>query len=296
MALSPWVKPIAYCENDRYAQAVLLSRMQSGDLPTAPIWDDVSTLLPGMLPRNGIDIIYGGFPCQDISVAGSRRGLEGERSGLFFEIVRLARELRPTFLFLENVAGIRTKGLDTVAEEITELGYDCRWTIVSAAEIGAPHSRKRWWLLAYSNSSKLREQSGRSSRKDGKSSLQLTDNGEKESMADSDSCGELQQEGSKQIERGRSSNSGGEVPHTESLRYRERREVGDVRQENRRSRGSLLSESSVSSWWHAEPAVGRVANGIQNRAHRIKGLGNAVVPAQAREAFVRLMTLQEQPK
>lgn len=271
MALSPFVRPIAYCENDRYAQAVLLSRMQSGDLPTAPIWDDVTTLLPSMLPRNGIDIIYGGFPCQDISVAGARKGLEGERSGLFFEIVRLARELRPAFLFLENVAGIRTKGLDTVAKEITELGYDCRWTIVSAAEVGAPHSRKRWWLLAYANSSKLRKQPRRSSRKDGKNSLQLRDNGEKESLADSDSCGELQQEGSEQVERRRFGYGGEQVSDTHYERTRQQ-QIGDEPE---------ISRSERSCWWNAEPAVGRVANGISSRVDRIKGLGNAVVPQVA---------------
>ena len=103
VALSPWAKPIAYCENDRYCQAVLLSRMSDGQIETAPIWDDITTLVSGMLPRNGIDIIYAGFPCQDISVAGTGKGLGGERSGLFFEIVRLASELRPRFVFLENV-------------------------------------------------------------------------------------------------------------------------------------------------------------------------------------------------
>lgn len=98
IALEPWVRPIAYCENDRYAQSVLLSRMRSGEIATAPIWDDVRTLR-GDLFRDGVDIISGGFPCQDISVAGTGKGLAGERSGLFFEIVRLARELRPKFIF-----------------------------------------------------------------------------------------------------------------------------------------------------------------------------------------------------
>jgi hypothetical protein len=83
LALSPWVRPVAYCENDRYAQAILLSRQASGDLPIAPIWDDIRTLTYSILPVVKIDIIYGGFPCQDISVAGLGAGLEGKRSGLF---------------------------------------------------------------------------------------------------------------------------------------------------------------------------------------------------------------------
>lgn len=156
LALSEWVRPIAYCEIDRYCQGVLLSQMQSGNLPVAPIWDDVQTLRGDMLPVKP-DIIYGGFPCQDISVAGRGAGLAGERSGLFFEIARLVGEIRPRFIFLENVPAINLRGQDAVICTLTDLGYDCRWTVVSAAEVGANHRRQRWFLLAYSNSRRLPE-------------------------------------------------------------------------------------------------------------------------------------------
>jgi len=159
LALQEWVRPIAYCEIDRYAQGVLLSRMGSGDLPTAPIWDDVKTL-DGERFKGKIDIIYGGFPCQDISVAGNGKGLGGERSGLFFEVCRLVKEIAPSFIFLENVPAIRTRGLREVVISLTNMGYDCRWTCISAKEIGAPHIRKRWFLLAHSKCESLREQSG----------------------------------------------------------------------------------------------------------------------------------------
>lgn len=106
LALAPWVRPVAYCENDAYAQSVLLSRQACGDLPVAPIWDDVRTLTK--MPA--VDIIYGGFPCQDISCAGLGAGLEGERSGLFFEVMRLVTEINPIFVFLENVPAIRMRG------------------------------------------------------------------------------------------------------------------------------------------------------------------------------------------
>lgn len=148
ISLQEWVTTVAYCERDRYAQGVLLSRMAEGSLDYAPIWDDVTTLHGDNLPS--IDIIYGGFPCQDISVAGHGVGLEGQRSGLFREIVRLAEEIKPTFLFLENVPAIRTRGLARVIEELTEAGYDCRWCMLSAAEVGANHKRERWFLLAHS--------------------------------------------------------------------------------------------------------------------------------------------------
>lgn len=148
LALKEWVRPVAYCENDRYAQGVILSRISSGDLPNAPIWDDVRTLQGSLLPR--IDIIYAGFPCQDISIAGNGKGLEGERSGLFFEVMRLAEEIKPKFIFLENVTNIRTKGLFRVVGALVDVGYDCRWDIFSARSIGADHNRRRWFLLAHS--------------------------------------------------------------------------------------------------------------------------------------------------
>jgi DNA (cytosine-5)-methyltransferase 1 len=151
VALSEWVRTVFCCEIDTYAQGVLLSRMESGDLPNSPIWDDVKTLR-GDDFKGHIDIIFGGFPCQDISVAGAGKGLAGERSGLFFEIVRLAKEIKPTFLFLENSNVIPTRGGTEIIKALTNIGFDCRWIVKEAREEGAPHIRKRWYCLAYSNS------------------------------------------------------------------------------------------------------------------------------------------------
>lgn len=149
LGLREYCKPIGYCEIDRYAQGILASRIADCELPIAPIYPDV-TKLRGEI--NAIDIITGGFPCQDISVAGNGKGLEGKRSGLFFEIIRLASETRAPFVFLENVPAIRTRGLREVIRAFTEIGYDCRWTCLSAASVGAPHKRERWFLLAHSDS------------------------------------------------------------------------------------------------------------------------------------------------
>ena len=147
--LERWVRPVAYCEIEPGAQRVLLSRMARGELDPAPIWDDVSTLRGDMLPK--LDIIVGGFPCQDISVAGSGKGLDGGRSGLVFEYLRLIGECRPRFVFMENVPALTIRGLDRVVLGLHALGYDARWTIVSAAEMGAAHIRERIWILAHSN-------------------------------------------------------------------------------------------------------------------------------------------------
>jgi DNA (cytosine-5)-methyltransferase 1 len=148
LGLAEWVNPVAYCEIDKYAQAILLSRMSEGRILRAPIWDDITTFPTSEFEN--IDIVYGGFPCQDISCAGRGAGLEGKRSGLFFELCRVVEEINPRFIFLENVAGIRTKGLREIIRTLTNLRYDCRWTCVSAAEVGAKHIRKRWFLLGYS--------------------------------------------------------------------------------------------------------------------------------------------------
>jgi len=149
LGLSDWVRTLAYCERDQYAQSVLLSRMSEGTIDKAPIWDDIRTLGATQF-ATPIDIIFGGFPCQDLSVSGKGEGISGERSGLFFDVVRLTRELNPKFVFLENVPAIRTRGLDQVLQEFTKAGYDCRWTMLSASSVGALHKRERWFLLAHS--------------------------------------------------------------------------------------------------------------------------------------------------
>jgi DNA (cytosine-5)-methyltransferase 1 len=146
-ALDGYVTPVAYCECNEYARAVLCRRMGAGDLPPAPIWDDVRTLSGYRLPP--IDIIYGGFPCQDISGSGSGMGLDGKRSGLFSEICRLAEETKAEWVFLENVPNIRTKGLGRVVKRLADLGYDCRWGVISASSVGSPiKAGVRWFLLA----------------------------------------------------------------------------------------------------------------------------------------------------
>ena len=259
LALGPWVRPVAYCEVDRYCQSVLLSRQADGALPRAPVWDDVRTLRGDQLPS--VDIIYGGFPCQDISVAGRGGGLEGERSGLYWQVLRLVSEVAPGFVFLENVSAIRTRGLRQVVGSLAELGYDCRWTLVSAAEVGAPHLRSRWFLLAaHTERLELRDEQGWGGGARRKGSPFLGHDGSSQSLADADHS---------RLE-GR---DGGILC-----------ECADERSP-RPSRGPRLG----GDWWEIEPDVGRVAHGVPDRVDRLRGLGNAVVPAQAREAFRRLL-------
>lgn len=134
---------VAYvAEVDEAASRVLAARYPHasniGDI-TAYDWSQLVGL---------VDVITAGFPCQDISNAGKRKGIAGERSGIWKSVAEAARVLRPRLVFLENVAVIRTRGLDVVAEDLAEIGYDLRWTTLRASDVGAAHRRDRWFGLA----------------------------------------------------------------------------------------------------------------------------------------------------
>jgi len=159
------VRTVAYVEIESYAQSILQSRISDGALDDAPIWDDVTTF-DGKPWAGRVDLLSGGFPCQDISCAGKGAGLEGKRSGLFYEIVRLLGEVRPRFVLLENVSAIYVRGLDTVLGKLAEAGYDARWTAVRASDVGAPHRRERWFCLAHLPGSESRQQAEPEGRED----------------------------------------------------------------------------------------------------------------------------------
>ena len=130
-----------FVEIDPFCQKVLKKHF-----PKVPCHDDIKTFTayPGQY-----DVITGGFPCQDISVAGRREGITDQsRSGLFYELIRVIRLVRPKFVVMENVAAILNNGLDIVLGELSEAGYDAEWSIISASSLGAAHRRSRWWCVA----------------------------------------------------------------------------------------------------------------------------------------------------
>jgi len=137
----------AFCEIEPFPRAVLRTHW-----PEVPQYDDVRTLTAARLRADGIsvDVICGGFPCQDISAAGKGAGLSGERSGLWFEYARLIGEIRPAWVIIENVPPLRSRGLDVVLGCLAALGYDAEWHCIPASAIGAPHRRDRVWIVAYS--------------------------------------------------------------------------------------------------------------------------------------------------
>ena len=203
-----------------------------------------------------VDCIIGGFPCQDISYAGRGAGLDGERSGLFFEAIRLVRELQPRAIVLENVAALLTRGLDRVLGTLAEIGYDAEWHCVPAAAVGAPHIRDRVFVLAYSQRDG-REQWGTECKGQQRGSALVESSS---FLADTESPG--QQARAKQKHR------------RKPKRVAERLEFRGARLQARR-------------WWETEPAVGRVANGVPARVDRLRCLGNAIVP-QVAEVVARM--------
>lgn len=139
---------VAFCEIEEYPRRVLARHW-----PKVKQYDDVRTLTADVLRRDGIavDVIAGGFPCQDLSRAGTGAGIEGERSGLWKHLARLIGELRPKFAVMENVAALLDDGMGVVLGDLSDLGYDAEWSTVSACSLGAPHMRQRVFIVAYPN-------------------------------------------------------------------------------------------------------------------------------------------------
>ena len=210
------MRTVAFCEIDPYCRRVLAKHW-----PGVPCYDDVTILTADRLRADGIsvDVICGGFPCQDISHAGNRAGIDGERSGLWREFWRLIGELRPRFALVENVAALTVRGLLDVLGDLADLRYDTEWRVLGADDLGASQHRKRLWLLAYPDNAGL--QGPIWARKPGTSRAQWY------------------------------------AARCEPLR-------------------------SACGYWPPGPDqvvhIPRMADGPANRAHRLRSLGNAIVP------------------
>lgn len=140
-------KPVCAVEINEYCQQVLSARQKDGCLPWFPIFDDV-TRFNGSQWRGLVDIVAGGFPCQDISSAGSGAGIEGARSSMWKHMARIIGEVRPKLAYMENSPLLVSRGLAVVLGDLAEMGYDAEWGCLSAASLGANHVRDRIWILA----------------------------------------------------------------------------------------------------------------------------------------------------
>lgn len=256
----PGAHTVFQVEQNPYARAVLAKHW-----PNAQRFHDVKEVGAHNLPA--CDLICGGFPCQDISVAGKRAGIEGERSGLWSEYARIIGELRPRYVVVENVAALLTGGMGRVLGDLAACGYDAMWDCVPAAAVGAPHRRDRLFIVG--------------------------------SLANPDS----QQKQRDYNERSRT--GGGKAPPTRPVHSGhqsvESRAEALANPHNPRRikqwwpiavRAQQLA-TQRSGGWVPEPALGRVADGVPSRVDRLRCLGNAVVP-QVAEVVGRVVMQLEQ--
>jgi DNA (cytosine-5)-methyltransferase 1 len=225
-------------EIDDYANRVLAKHW-----PDVPRHGDVRTF-PTADRDWSVDLICGGFPCQDISLAGKGAGLAGERSGLWYEFARIIRQIQPRWVIVENVRALTSRGLGTVLGDLADLGFDAEWHCIPARAVGAPHRRERLWVVAYS-----------------------------ESLGCPARCGITSDEDESPQRRRKPSGGDQDVAYANSPRL-EKRQGQDAGGTWAISR----PESCGGEWWATEPDVGRVAHGVPARVDRLRGLGNAVVP------------------
>jgi len=253
---------VGFCEREPFCQKVLQKNFTG-----VPIHNDITELDGSEF--EDIDLLTGGFPCQDISVAGTGKGIvDGKRSSLWFEMQRIISRVRPKFAVIENVPALTYRGGVEVIRSLAESGYDAEWQIISAKQVGARHLRKRIWIVAYP-----RHRSRRN--------LQSRDAG---------LCGRQQTE--KTIRNTTSTQITGSSKTSETVSNTDsERKLQSKRSEQKKRRWSCDSsdrrtkEKEIGETWILEPQLGRVAHGIQNRSHRLRALGNAIVPQNAQVIF-----------
>ena len=141
-------RTVCAVESDEYCQRILMQRQNDGCLEPFPVWDDVRTF-DGKPWRGIVDVVSGGFPCQDISIAGKGEGIDGIRSGLWNHMARIIAEVRPEYAFVENSPLLVQRGLVRVLSDFASMGYDAQWGVLGAHHFAAPHKRERLWLVAH---------------------------------------------------------------------------------------------------------------------------------------------------
>ena len=271
-------KTVAFCEIEEFPRRVLAKHW-----PDVPIHRDVRELKAEHV--GAVDVICGGFPCQDISTAGKGAGLAGERSGLWREYARLVGEIRPDYVIVENVAALLGRGLGTVLGDLAALGYDAEWHCIPASSVGAPHIRDRIWIIAYPQHSAA----------DGAGSYrapQYVDGDVEPAYKQvrfarslgaflADAASERRGEAGQHRGRPAQWSTGGGEALAYPIRVHVEGEFSRVADQENRSgsiQRSLGPRRDGIRWWATEPDVGRVAHGVPARVDRLRGLGNAVVP------------------
>lgn len=281
-------------ERDAYAAQVLAQRQNDGILEPFPIWSDVETF-DGTPWRGRVDVISGGFPCQDISVAGNGEGITGKRSGLWAEFARIIREVQPRFAFVENSPALTSRGLGVVLGDLASMGFDAKWGVLGASDLGAHHDRFRIWIVGTNthtdHAGQCADQGrGCSTREKRHHPWRLCDQ-----VSNSD-CHRLREQQGRICWEDRQGEAFPRIHgQTEQVANSNSNSIQRLEQKSqsckhRRQTGLCGGEGSRPEWpaWPIEPELGRVANGVACRMDRIKALGNGQVPRVAVAAFEEL--------
>jgi DNA (cytosine-5)-methyltransferase 1 len=282
-------RTVCAVERDAYAAQILAQRQNDGILEAFPIWSDVCSF-DGRRWQGIVDIVSGGFPCQDISAAGKGAGIEGDRSGMWKEMARIIGEVRPQYAFVENSPMLTTRGLGVVLADLASLGFDAEWGVLSAADIGAKHERERIWILA-----KQRDFFPHTEHNGNGWGKQLTESVEEKTTGMANTNGE---HGEWRGESQQPSSLGGktwnkstwcsdEVCNTSSIRQQGQGKSFQpmCSEANADWQADLIKSISERDQWEIEPNVGRVANGVAFSVDRLKAIGNGQVPLCASTAF-----------
>ena len=273
-------------ECDPYARAVLAKHW-----PTVKRFDDVKEIDHEAPP---VDLVCGGFPCQDISNAGNRAGIDGERSGLWSEYARILRVVRPRYVFVENVAALIARGMERVLGDLAALGFDAEWGVFRASDVGAPHRRERVFILAHARRIGEHGLQPITVTRGGGAAIAGNDRG---AVADTASIG--RREGRPESEREGEACSCGDGCMAHADEHGPPGERRDVPEDGHAPAGRDADRCGgahsfppgpdrISEWDGPKPAIRRGADGTANRVDRLRCLGNAVVPQQAALAFMTL--------
>ena len=278
-------RTVCAVECDPYAASVLAARQNDGTLAPFPIWDAVCSF-DGRPWRGAVDVISGGFPCQDISVAGKGAGIEGERSGLWVEMARIIREVRPRFVFVENSPMLTSRGLGVVLGDLAAMGFDAEWGVLGAHHAGAPHKRDRIWIVG--------SHAGRVGRGEGGISggMETMGGGRDHNAISFEECrtqsGDVRNPDSDgQPARAIDAEASGVPGVVADAEGADTPRPYQVLPWEVQPRGGGGRERA--GWWQAEPALGRVADGVAHRVDRLRAIGNGQVPAVAALAWTELL-------
>lgn len=277
---------ICAVERDAYAAQVLAQRQNDGILKPFPIWSDITTF--DGKPWNGIiDVISGGFPCQDISSAGKGAGIDGDRSGLWAEMARIIGEVRPRFVFVENSPMLVSRGLTRVISDLAKMGYDAHWARLSASNFGAPHQRDRIWIVAHTQSFRFNSEGLSIGAKSQESlpGINSKDVGNSRSER-------FIPRGNNNCQHDRNfisttSKNSAAISNTTSIGLQGQRKSWFACDpaENPEGQANRTFYERAGYIWGIESRLGRVANGVAHRVDRLKAIGNGQVPEVARSAF-----------